>query len=145
MGATIRSFSSLDLLSDAAATEIARLANDAIRENGRIALVLSGGETPKTLYDLLATKYRAMIDWQHIHLYWGDERYVPVGDPASNYRMAYEMLISKINIPEANIHPIPTDFENPQDAANAYAAVVSHAMPFDLILLGLGDDGHTAS
>jgi 6-phosphogluconolactonase len=145
MGAIIRSFSSLDLLSAAAATEIVQLAGHAISKRGQFSLVLSGGATPKTLYDLLATKYHAKIDWQHVHLYWGDERYVPHNDPASNYRMAFETLISKIDIPEQNIHPIPTNFDNPQDAANAYADIVKDAMPFDLILLGLGDDGHTAS
>ena len=139
------SFPSLLSLSEAAATEIVQLEEHSIKERGKFSLVLSGGETPKTLYKLLATKYRDKIDWQHVHLYWGDERYVPHDDPASNYRMAYETLISKIDIPKENTHPIPTDFENPQDAANAYASVVKNAMPFDLILLGLGDDGHIAS
>lgn len=142
---SLQTFPSLESLSEAVATEIVRLATESIAERGKFKLVLSGGETPKTLYHLLATKYREAIDWQHIHLYWGDERYVPHDDPSSNYWMARETLTDHVPIPEENVHPIETTFDNPEVAAKAYAAIVNTEMPFDLILLGLGDDGHTAS
>lgn len=132
-------------MSDEAAHEIVVLANKAISERGRFTLALSGGETPRTLYEILARDYHDTIDWQHVHLYWGDERYVPHDDPASNYRMARETLIDRIPIPQENIHPIPTSFANPEDAARAYASELNPTMPLDLVLLGLGEDGHTAS
>ncbi|MDP4197963.1 MAG: 6-phosphogluconolactonase [Bacteroidota bacterium] len=138
-------FPELRTLSAAAAKELAILAGNAIAARGRFSIALSGGETPRTLYEILARDYRDAIDWQHVHLYWGDERYVPQTDHESNYRMARETLIDRIPVPESNVHPIPTSFANPEDAAIAYAAELESAMPLDLILLGLGEDGHTAS
>src|SRR5438105_3364025 len=128
---SLRSFGSLASLSRAAAEEIVGLSENSIMERGKFSFVLAGGETPRTLYELLATDYRENIDWSHVHLYWGDERYVPHGDPASNYRMARETLIDHIPIPAENVHPIPTSFANPEDAAKAYAKVVEAALPFD--------------
>ena len=141
----IECFHSLEALSAAAAKALARLAQEAIATRGRFTLALSGGETPRTLYEVLARDYRDAIDWQHVHLFWGDERYVPHDAPASNCRMAKESLIDRIPIPEVNVHPIPTSFSNPEDAAKAYAKALTPAIPLDLILLGLGEDGHTAS
>jgi 6-phosphogluconolactonase len=142
---SIRVSHDLQAIGKEAAKALAILANKAISERGRFTLALSGGETPRTLYEILARDYRDAIDWQHVHLFWGDERYMPHDDPASNYRMAKETLIDRIPIPEVNVHPIPTSFSNPEDAAKAYAAELTAAMPLDLILLGLGEDGHTAS
>ncbi len=144
----IRRFHSLEELSAAAAEAIAELSRAAIAERGRFSLALSGGNTPRTLHRLLAEDSK--MDWNHIHLFWGDERYVPHDDPASNFRMAQETLLSKLTIPSVNIHPIPTSFPNPSEAAEAYALELSKffgsANPeFDLILLGVGGDGHTAS
>lgn len=142
-------YDSLEALSEAAAQDtVARFA--ATPTDQPFALVLSGGSTPKTYHRLLATTYRDALAWDRIHLFWGDERYVPHDDAASNYRMARETLIDHVPIPEANIHPIPTHFADPQDAADDYANTLrnffgSRTPALDLVLLGLGDDGHTAS
>ncbi len=143
----IASYASQAALAEAAALAIAQQAKSATRERGRFTLVLSGGSTPKPIYELLANE--SSIDWQHIHLFWGDERFVPHDDPQSNYRMAKESLIDKIAIPRENIHPVPI-MADPTDSANAYANELrsffkSDIPKFDLILLGLGEDGHTAS
>ncbi len=147
---SLQSFPSLAFLSTAAAKSIAALSQEAIAQRGRFTVALSGGETPKPLYELLGTEYRTTIDWNRTHLFWGDERYVPHDDPASNYRMVKESLLDKIAIPEANVHPIPTSFPNPEEAREDYSQTLleffGESVPsFDLILLGLGGDGHTAS
>lgn len=122
---------------------------------GRFALNLSGGSTPQRLYALLATPpYRERIDWQRLHLFFGDERYVPHDDPDSNYRMVDEALIAHVPLPRENIHPIPSG-PSPEAAARAYEATLKayygadHLAParplFDVTLLGFGPDGHTAS
>jgi 6-phosphogluconolactonase len=116
---------------------------------------LSGGSTPKALYALLASeRFRDRFPWQRVHWYWGDERFVPYDHPESNYRMTREAMLSKVPVPQENVHPIPTDGD-PDDAARRYertlqqsygAAILDPARPlFDLTLLGLGADGHTAS
>lgn len=146
----IKSFSSLAALSNAAAQLVAALAGKAIAERGRFTLALSGGNTPKMLYATLARDYKEKIDWDHVHLFWGDERHVPHDDMESNFRMVKESLLGKIEIPMENIHSIPTSLDNPQEAAVSYATELAsffnQPIPeFDLILLGLGGDGHTAS
>jgi 6-phosphogluconolactonase len=116
---------------------------------------LSGGSTPKALYTLLASgRFRNRFPWQRVHWYWGDERFVPYDHPESNYRMTRETMLSKAPVPPENVHPIPTDGD-PDDAAQRYermlqqaygAATLDPARPlFDITLLGLGADGHTAS
>jgi 6-phosphogluconolactonase len=116
---------------------------------------LSGGSTPKALYALLASgRFRNRFPWQRVHWYWGDERFVPYDHPESNYRMTRETMLSKAPVPPENVHPIPTDGD-PDDAAQRYermlqqaygAATLDPARPlFDITLLGLGADGHTAS
>ncbi len=123
---------------------------------GRFALNLSGGSTPKMLYELLATDaYRDKFDWARVHVFFGDERFVPMDHPDSNYRMAREALLSHVPIPAANIHPVPTGDGAPAEAAAAYAATLQACYGgdridparaiFDVTLLGLGEDGHTAS
>ncbi|AOB33881.1 hypothetical protein AKI39_20080 [Bordetella sp. H567] len=122
---------------------------------GRFALALSGGSTPQPLYALLADPERARrIDWSRVHLFWGDERFVPYDDPRSNYLMARQAMIDHVPIPPANVHPVPTD-GTPESAAARYAdllreyygsARLEEGRPlFDVNLLGIGDDGHTAS
>jgi 6-phosphogluconolactonase len=122
----------------------------------KFALCLSGGETPKRLYELLATPaYRARMPWDRTHCFWGDERVVPYDDPQSNYHMAWEALLRHVPIPADNIHPIPTEHMSPAAGAAAYAATLkrfygadsldSRRPLFDIMLLGLGEDGHTAS
>ena len=116
---------------------------------------LSGGSTPKTLYELLASdEFRSRFPWQRVSWYFGDERFVPYDNPESNYRMVREAMLDKAPVPAANIHPVPAD-GSPEDAAERYertlqsaygATILDPARPlFDVTLLGLGPDGHTAS
>ena len=124
--------------------------NDAVRTSGKCSIVLSGGSTPRTLYGLLASQFRAQIPWANVQIFWGDERYVPPEDPRSNYRMAKETLLDHVPCPPANIHPMPTHFPNADVAARDYELTLrNHFVDewprFDLVLLGIGDDGHTAS
>lgn len=135
------------------ADSLVELLDARLTQQPTCSLVLSGGKTPETLYLLLATcHYQSRLDWSRVHLFWGDERYVPHDDPRSNYSLAYTAWLSKAPIPPENIHPMPTHYPNPDDAARAYEAELrAHfgaeaPFPvFDLVLLGLGDDGHIAS
>jgi 6-phosphogluconolactonase len=124
--------------------------NRAIVRDGRFTIALAGGSTPKPLYELLATQ---PLDWSKVHVFWGDERYVPVSDPQSNHGMARKAWLDRVSIPGENIHPIPTYDSNPADAAQRYQQHIqeffgiwpSEFPTLDLVLLGIGDDGHTAS
>lgn len=144
---------STDELAQHAAAEFVRLAQLSVQEKGRFAIALSGGSTPRALYSLLATpEYDGQIFWPQIHLFWGDERCVPPDHADSNYRMTREALLAKIQIPPENIHRMAGEKE-PRMAAAEYEEELKDffrlapgAFPrFDLILLGLGEDGHTAS
>ena len=111
------------------------------------SIVLSGGSTPKPLYQALS---RENLPWDKIHIFWGDERYVPVDHPDSNQGMARSAWLDLVNIPAPNIHPMPTDSQNPALDAQKYEDELKQCFgtelpTFDLILLGMGDDGHTAS
>jgi 6-phosphogluconolactonase len=145
----------------------------AIERRGVFHLALSGGSTPKALFELLATEsFARQIFWDRVHLWWGDERNVPADDKDSNYKMAHDALISKVPIPEANVHRVKTELgamEAAADYETEMLRVIAGADPntssphplisqhedhepsvptrprFDLILLGMGDDGHTAS
>lgn len=124
--------------------------NEAIRTTGTCSIVLCGGSTPRTLYSLLASEFRALIPWANVQIFWGDERYVPPEDPRSNYRMAKETLLDHVPCPPSNIHPMPTHFPSADEAARDYERTLrNHFVEewprFDLVLLGVGDDGHTAS
>jgi 6-phosphogluconolactonase len=112
--------------------------------------LLAGGATPRTSYELLATAYRDRVPWDRLHLFWGDERFVAPDDARSNVRMAREALIDRVPCPPANIHPIPTELPSADAAALRYEETLRayfHEGPpvFDLVLLGLGSDAHTAS
>lgn len=140
-------------LFQAAAEEVIRAATSAITERGRFTIALSGGSTPKNLYTLIAANASASLPWDRMFFFWGDERHVPPDNPDSNYRMAKETLLSKVAIPPANIFRIPAENPDASAAADAYEqtlrkffAVAPGEFPrFDLILLGIGPDGHTAS
>lgn len=152
-------------LTDLAAKAVIFWAHKAIERRGVFHLALSGGATPKALYELLAAEANArQVYWDRVHVWWGDERNVPAGDPASNYRMAREALLDRVPIPPANVHRVRTELGVEQAAAHYEAEVMfafdliaiddesgaiqvrTEARPrFDLILLGMGDDGHTAS
>jgi 6-phosphogluconolactonase len=121
----------------------------------RVAICLTGGSSPKQLYQLLATDpYRSRIPWQRVHWFIGDERFVPAADPLNNMSMARHLFLDRF-APKANIHPIPTDSADPDEAARRYqgelqsfygANVLDHSRPlFDVVLMGVGPDGHTAS
>lgn len=138
-------------LARAAAEEFTRRADEAVRTRERFTVVLSGGSTPRSLYALLADPaepFRDRIEWRAVHFFWGDERHVPPDHPESNFRMARETLLDAAPIPAENIHRIRGE-EPASRAASLYEdelrALFSTAPRFDLVLLGLGADAHTAS
>ena len=125
--------------------------NGFLNQEKEVHLALSGGSTPKIVFDVLANHYGEKIPWELVHLYWGDERCVPPTDEQSNFKMTKDHLLSKINIPEKNVHRIRGEAD-PQEEANDYGETISKNLPsekgipkFDLVILGMGDDGHTAS
>jgi 6-phosphogluconolactonase len=134
----------------AVAKRIMAWAGQAIVARGRFSIALAGGSTPKAAYQRLASEpYKDGIDWSRVHVFWGDERCVPPTDPNSNYGMAYQALLSKVPIPDHNVHRMQGEVD-PTIAAQTYADELQRsfgvAWPcFDLILLGMGEDGHTAS
>jgi len=133
-------------VAEAAASIIAA----AVQATGRCSLVLSGGNTPRALYDRWAARFAGEIPWNGVQVFWGDERFVPLDDPRSNFRMAREALLDHVPIPAANIYPMPTSLATPDVAAAAYEATLRRHFSadrprFDLLLLGLGAEGHTAS
>ena len=135
-------------LAQAAAREFAARAEEAIDERGRFAVVLAGGSTPRATYELLARDYRDTIDWKEVHVFFGDERSVPPDDDDSNYKMARESLLD--HVPIGSVHRMQGELP-PDEAAEAYEQDLrdffgsEHLPRFDLILLGTGPDGHTAS
>jgi 6-phosphogluconolactonase len=140
-------------LNHKAAEQFVTLAAEGTQRIGRFGVALSGGSTPKALYSLLAShEYQSRIDWPRVHLFWGDERCVPPDHAESNYRMVQEALLSRISIPAENIHRMAGEKE-PAQAASEYENELrrffqlspGQAPRFDLVLLGLGEDGHTAS
>jgi len=131
----------IDGLSAAVAQRVAELAQQAIAARGVFRVALAGGETPRRCYE----KLRGLaVDWAHVEIFFGDERCLPAGDPQRNDTMAREALLQHVAIPPANIHAIPAAL-NPNQAADSYAALLQQVIPLDLVLLGMGEDGHTAS
>lgn len=152
MNLDTRIFPDIDALNHGALEEVLRNLHEAVAQRGRFAIALSGGHTPAKMYALwgAAGKYRDETPWDRVHMFWGDERYVPADDPLSNYRMTREALLAHVPIPAANVHPAPTSLPTPEKAAEAYDAQLrgffGAAEPaFDVTLLGLGPEGHTAS
>jgi 6-phosphogluconolactonase len=141
--------SNANQLARKAAESFLEVGNQAIRENGRFSVALSGGSTPKAAYQLLRSpEFSAKIEWSSVHIFWGDERCVPPDHPDSNYRMTKATLLDHVPIPETNIHRMRGELE-PQEAAAANEKDLKQffgdSPHFDLILLGMGIDGHTAS
>jgi len=128
-------------VADRACQRILHAADQAIAARGRFRLVLAGGHTPKKTYQRLND---VDADWHRWQIYFGDERCLPAGDPQRNSEMAARVWLNRINMPTANIHIIPAEL-GPHEAAQQYEPLVRQALPFDLALLGLGNDGHTAS
>jgi 6-phosphogluconolactonase len=146
----VRICADVNELSLQAAEATVRIINEAARGASKCSLVLSGGSTPRTLYGFLASQFAKDIPWAQLHIFWGDERYVSLADPKSNYRMAKEALLDHVPCPPTNVHPMPTHLASPDAAARDYEATLrtffADGRPcFDLVLLGLGPEGHTAS
>ncbi len=129
--------------------------NDTLKKQDRFTWVLSGGNTPKALYELLASAaYKNKIDWSKLHIFWGDERAVPFEDERNNAKMVYETLLNHVSVPASQIHVMRTDIL-PKKSAAEYEKILLDYFPhttydsphptFDLVLLGMGDDGHTLS
>jgi 6-phosphogluconolactonase len=126
------------------------LAAQAVAERGRFSVALAGGSTPAALYALWSSDYRDRMPWDRTFVFFGDERFVPADDPASNYRMARETLLDHVAIPANQVFPMRTDYAKPDDGARGYEQTLraffeSQAPALDLLLLGIGQEGHTAS
>jgi 6-phosphogluconolactonase len=147
----LRVFKDLEELSRRAADLFVEQAAQSIAERGRFLVALNGGGTPTRLFQLLASHSRDKVDWSKVHVFWGDERCVPPDDPGSSYGQARDALLNHVSIPEANIYRAKGEI-GPPEAAKDYALVLKQfASPpldwprFDLVYLGMGEDGHTAS
>jgi len=146
----IQVFADQEALSRAAAELFAQTASAAVADHGRCAVLLAGGETPRRAYELLAgAPLASRIPWPQVHVFWGDERCLPEGDPRRNEVMARQALLDRVPLDPAHLHPIRCH-PAPEQAAAAYEAELRHYFGrhpprFDLVLLGLGSDGHTAS
>jgi 6-phosphogluconolactonase len=162
----VQRYPNLGVLSSSAAKFTCRLAEENVEKHGLFTLALSGGSTPRLFYEALTRPpFDTRMPWGNTHLFWGDERCVPSDHPDSNFAMAFRTLISRIPIPSQNVHRIPAEIDPHEDAAKAYEKILREffrtsvkkdphsnasceAEPFpsfDLILLGVGKDGHTAS
>lgn len=156
VNAQIETVEDKEQLAHRAAQEFVHVANESISSRGRFTVALSGGSTPHRLYELLADEtqpYRAQIAWRHTHFFWGDERCVSPDDPQSNFRTAFDALLSRAPVTDENIYRIEAERADANDAARDYERrlqtffnLTDKEFPaFDLVLLGLGADGHTAS
>ena len=140
-----------EAVAQAAATFITDRITSVLKKQDRFTLALSGGSTPKRLHQILAeSPYKESIDWSRVHVFWGDERYVPLEDERNNARMAYDTLLNHVIVPEEQVHIMHTDSPDPREAASQYEEILHQyfdgkAHSFDLLLLGMGDDGHTLS
>ena len=141
----------IDTISREAANYTVRVAREAIAKRGKFTFALSGGTTPGRMYALLTSEpYRSQIDWSAVHFFWSDERCVPPTDPQSNYHLAQEALLSKINLRPDQIHRMPADQPDRQQAATDYETEIRQVLggdvpAFDLLQLGMGPEAHTAS
>jgi 6-phosphogluconolactonase len=147
----IRIFDDGAALAEAAALHIVARARAAVDEHQRFTIALSGGSTPRAVFERLArADLSAQMPWSQTHVFWSDDRAVPLDHPDSNYRMACESLLAQVPIPKENIKPVLSQVEDLDAAAQHYARVIQATVPgspprFDLLLLGMGPDGHTAS
>jgi len=164
-------FKNTDELSKTVANWMIGYINKKLEQQDRLTLVLSGGNTPKKLHELLSSdSYKNKIDWSKLHIFWGDERFVPFNDDRNNAKMGFDTLLNHMPIPIKQIHVMQTENITPEDSANAYEEILkSYFQPtvgskqwdmeqndkrqttndkrttFDLVFLGMGDDGHTLS
>jgi 6-phosphogluconolactonase len=147
----IRIFRNLEELSQNAVQLFMEQAAEAIAERGRFLVALNGGSTPTRTFQLLATEFRDKIDWSKTHIFWGDERLVPTSDPENSYAQARDLFLGHVPIPEVNVHRVHTEL-SPDAAADDYSNTLKEFasaplqwIRFDLVYLGMGEDGHTAS
>jgi 6-phosphogluconolactonase len=157
-------FENIDALSKTVADWIVDHVNKALQQQDRFTLVLSGGSTPKKLHALLASDdYKNKIDWSKLHIFWGDERFVPFNDERNNAKMCFDTLLDHVPVPKEQIHVMQTENITPEESAKAYEEILkkyfsqtpsddstlrtqnSQLTTFDLVILGMGDDGHTLS
>ncbi|KOP35970.1 6-phosphogluconolactonase [Flavobacterium sp. WLB] len=146
----IQIYNTTEEINTKAADLFVESAQKAIAEKGKFTAVLTGGSSPAGIYKLLASDaYKTKIDWSKVFIFWGDERWVPLNDDLSNAKMSYATLLSHVSIPAENIFEMYKDGVTPEDFAVTYEqsirTVLGDEGKFDLILLGMGDDGHTAS
>jgi 6-phosphogluconolactonase len=148
----VRVLPDLVSLSRAVLEETFPIIKEAVAKCGKFSIALSGGHTPEKMYSLWAQteQYRDKTPWDRVHLFWSDERYVPSDSPLSNYHMARETFISSVPIPPENVHPMPTNLSPPGECARAYETQLlkffgAEPPAFDVQLLGIGPEGHTAS
>lgn len=146
----IQIYNNTEEINTVAADLFVAAAQRAIVKKDKFTVVLTGGSSPAGIYKLLASDaYKSKIDWSKVFIFWGDERWVPLNNDLSNAKMSYASLLSHVPIPKANIFEMYADGISPEDYAVAYEQsikeVVGNEGKFDLILLGMGDDGHTAS
>jgi 6-phosphogluconolactonase len=155
MKTEVKVVTDVSALAQEAAQRLATLAEEAVQARGVFTLALSGGSTPRALYSVLADDpaFRTRLPWNSIHYFWGDERFVPPDHPDSNFGMTSEVLLSSVPVPPQNIHRVHTELGDPEKTAEDYESELRKFFStpegqfprFDLILLGLGPDGHTAS
>jgi 6-phosphogluconolactonase len=164
-------FKNTDELSKTVASWMIDHINKTLQQQDRFTLVLSGGNTPKKLHELLSSEnYRNKIDWSKLHIFWGDERFVPFNDERNNAKMGFDTLLNHVPVPKEQIHVMQTENITPEDSANAYEEILKRYFQsavgskqwavgqndkrqtindkqktFDLVFLGMGDDGHTLS
>lgn len=146
----IQIYNNTEEINTAAANLFVAAAQKAIAEKGKFTTVLTGGSSPAGIYKLLASdQYKNKIDWSNVFIFWGDERWVPLTDDLSNAKMSYATLLSHVPIPQDNIFEMYAAGVTPEDYAVSYEQSIKKVLgndgKFDLILLGMGDDGHTAS
>jgi len=149
----VRVYPDLRKASQALAERLVEAVRDVLTNKDRFALALSGGKTPRSLYSFLGREYSTEISWERVHLFWSDERCVPKYSKDSNFSMAYKALISNVPLPSQNIHRIPAEINPPEKAAGNYERMIreffkpeeEESFLFDAMILGVGEDGHTAS
>lgn len=145
---TIDPYQTIEDLQEATANAVCDLVNSVVEKTGTFRIALSGGSTPRRLHEILATRD---LPWQKMHFFWGDERNVPHDDDDSNYRMARETLLDHVSVPSEQVHPVPVEVTRAWSTAEAYEKTLREQFPndefpkFDLVLLGMGSDAHTAS
>ena len=145
----VRTLADAAAVSDALADSVIGLGRECIASRGRFDIALSGGETPRAAYALMGARHRNALEWRHVHAFFTDERFVPPDDPRNNAAMAVREWLSKVAIPPHQVHAIPTVGGQPEECAERYEHTLRRLMTghttFDLAIMGIGTDGHTAS